>query len=141
MFLRADRTRDAKEEKKKDDKKAEKKGPAAASEEKKEEAKAEKPAKAKKVETLTHGVERRNAPTAELQSIAERVDELSPTPPLRLPRATKLPKGEERERGQCGVDRHALMVAVRLLLGVTRTGGVKRGRQYFLSNRFARYAM
>lgn len=61
-------------------------------------ARSAKPAKAKKVETLTHGVERRNAPTAELQSIAERVDELSPTPPLRLPRATKLPKGEERER-------------------------------------------
>jgi adenine-specific DNA-methyltransferase len=61
-------------------------------------ARSAKPAKAKKVETLTHGVERRNAPTAELQSIAERVDELSPTPPLTLPRATKLSKGEERER-------------------------------------------
>lgn len=62
-------------------------------------ARAAKPTKAKKVETLTHeAAERRNAPTAELQSIAERVDELAPTPPLKLPRATKLAKGEERER-------------------------------------------
>ncbi len=56
-------------------------------------------AKPKKVETITHdSVRRRNAPTAELQSIAERVEEMAPTPPIRFERATPLKAGSERAR-------------------------------------------
>lgn len=56
-------------------------------------------AKSKKVETITHdSVRRRNAPTAELQSIAERVEEMAPTPPIRFERATPLKAGTERAR-------------------------------------------
>ncbi|KAF0180763.1 MAG: site-specific DNA-methyltransferase (adenine-specific) [Caulobacteraceae bacterium] len=58
-----------------------------------------KAAKPKKVETITHdAVRRRNAPTAELQSIAERVEEMAPTPPIRFERATPLKAGAERTR-------------------------------------------
>jgi adenine-specific DNA-methyltransferase len=57
-----------------------------------------KAAKPKKIETLTHDTLRANAPTAELQSIAERVEELAPTPPIRFERATPLKSGTERER-------------------------------------------
>ncbi len=58
-----------------------------------------KAAKPKKVETITHdAVRRRNAPTAELQSIAERVEEMAPTPPIRFERATPLKAGAERQR-------------------------------------------
>lgn len=57
-----------------------------------------RPTKPKKVETITHGVKRRNAPTAELQSIAERVEEMAPTPPIRFERATPLKAGTERAR-------------------------------------------
>jgi adenine-specific DNA-methyltransferase len=62
-------------------------------------ARAPKASKPKKVETLTHdGSRRSNAPTAELQSIAERVEEMAPTPPIRFERATPLRAGTERAR-------------------------------------------
>jgi adenine-specific DNA-methyltransferase len=62
-------------------------------------ARAPKVSKPKKVETITHdGSQRRNAPTAELQAIAERMDELNPVAPIRFERATPLRAGTERAR-------------------------------------------
>ncbi len=61
-------------------------------------ARAPRAAKSKKVETLTHEARRANAPTAELQSIAERVEEMHPIPPIRFERATPLKAGAERAR-------------------------------------------
>jgi adenine-specific DNA-methyltransferase len=58
-----------------------------------------RPNQPKKIETIKHDkARRRNAPTAELQSIAERVEEMAPTPPIRFERATPLKAGTERER-------------------------------------------
>lgn len=60
---------------------------------------ARKPSKTKQVETLTHEqARRRNIPTAELQAISERIEEMTPSKPVRYPRATPLPKGAVRER-------------------------------------------
>src|SRR5665213_3187299 len=53
----------------------------------------------KQVATLTHDETRINIPTAELQSIAERMEEVEGTaPPLRVARARPLAEGETRER-------------------------------------------
>jgi adenine-specific DNA-methyltransferase len=53
----------------------------------------------KQVETLTHEeARRRNIPTAELQSTAEYMEELDPTPPAAYPRARPLAPGQVRER-------------------------------------------
>jgi adenine-specific DNA-methyltransferase len=53
----------------------------------------------RKVEVLTHEQARRwNIPTAELQSIAERMEEIDPFAPVRYARAQPLPEGETRER-------------------------------------------
>ena len=53
----------------------------------------------KQVEALTHDeAKRKNIPTAELQSLAERAEEMRPRPPTHYPRATPLPKGETRPR-------------------------------------------
>lgn len=53
----------------------------------------------KQVEALTHEEARRkNIPTAELQSLAERAEESAPRPPVHYPRATPLPEGETRPR-------------------------------------------
>ncbi len=60
---------------------------------------AKKPGKTKQVETLTHEkARRRNIPTAELQAISERIEEMTPAKPVRYPRATPLPKGAVRDR-------------------------------------------
>ena len=62
-------------------------------------ARSPKQIKPKKVAAITHrAVSRRNAPTAELQSIAERVEEMAPTPPIRFERSTPLKAGTERAR-------------------------------------------
>jgi adenine-specific DNA-methyltransferase len=54
---------------------------------------------AKRVEALLHEQARRkNIPTAELQSIAERIEESEPMKARRYRRATPLPKGETRPR-------------------------------------------
>jgi adenine-specific DNA-methyltransferase len=54
-----------------------------------------------KVETLTHaGAARRNIPTAEYQSVAERIEEQNPTEPAHYQRARPLAEGETRERDQ-----------------------------------------
>ena len=52
----------------------------------------------KPVEVLVHADTRRNIPTAEFQSIAQRMEETAPVQPTRYPRATPLPKGETRGR-------------------------------------------
>ena len=52
----------------------------------------------KQVETLKHQDQRRNIPTAEHQSLAERQEELSPSAPARYARARPLAEGETRER-------------------------------------------
>lgn len=62
---------------------------------------AKRRAKTKQVETLTHEeARRRNIPTAELQSINERLEEITPPRPVRYKRARPLPKGETRERDE-----------------------------------------
>jgi adenine-specific DNA-methyltransferase len=54
-----------------------------------------------KVETLTHdSAARRNIPTAEYQSVAERIEEQNPTEPAHYKRARPLPEGEARERDE-----------------------------------------
>ena len=56
---------------------------------------------AKQVETLTHNEARRkNIPTAELQSAAQRTEEISPFNPVTYPRANPLPNGETRPRDE-----------------------------------------
>ena len=53
----------------------------------------------KQVETLTHKeAKRRNIPTAELQSAAQRAEELKPFEPVAYPRRHPLPEGAERPR-------------------------------------------
>jgi adenine-specific DNA-methyltransferase len=53
-----------------------------------------------KVETLTHdGAARRNIPTAEYQSVSERIEEQNPIEPAHYKRA-RLAEGETRERDQ-----------------------------------------
>jgi adenine-specific DNA-methyltransferase len=60
---------------------------------------ARKPKAPKKVETLTHDeASRKNIPTAEMSSTAERLEEMDPFPPVTYPRALPLAEGEERER-------------------------------------------
>ena len=51
------------------------------------------------VEAFTHdAASRRNIPTAELQSLAQRTEERAPTPAVHYPRARPLPEGAERPR-------------------------------------------
>jgi len=55
--------------------------------------------KEKRVEALTHDKARRaNIPTAEHQSLAQRMEEMSPVEPARYPRARPLREGKTRER-------------------------------------------
>ena len=55
----------------------------------------------KQVEALLHDeATRRNIPTAELASVAERMEEIDPIKPARFPRRTPLKKGETRERDE-----------------------------------------
>ena len=62
---------------------------------------ARKPKIPKKVETLTHGsAKRRNIPTAELQSTAERMEEQNPFEPVVYERTDPLPKGKKRQRDE-----------------------------------------
>ncbi len=62
---------------------------------------ARKPKAPKKIETLTHEkARRRNIPTAELQSTAERMEEQNPFEPVVYERVHPLPKGEKRERDE-----------------------------------------
>jgi adenine-specific DNA-methyltransferase len=54
---------------------------------------------AKQVAALTHEeATRKNIPTAELQPIAERIDEIEPVGPVRFARRTPLAEGQRRER-------------------------------------------
>ncbi len=54
-----------------------------------------------KVETLTHDkAARRNIPTAEYQSVAERIEEQKPAEPALYKRATPLAEGKTRERDE-----------------------------------------
>jgi len=60
---------------------------------------AAKPAKEKKVEALTHEQARRkNIPTAEHQSLAQRQEEHAPVGPIRYSRVYPLKAGTERAR-------------------------------------------
>jgi len=53
----------------------------------------------KQVEALTHDIEtRRNIPTAELRSVAQRLEEAHPVAPVHFSRHTPLPEGETRDR-------------------------------------------
>ena len=55
----------------------------------------------KRVETLTHDkAARLNIPTAEYQSVAERIEEQKPSEPAHYGRARPLPKGATRERDE-----------------------------------------
>lgn len=60
-----------------------------------------KPKKLKQVETLTHDdAKRRNIPTAELQSAAQRAEELNPFEPVTYQRKDPLPEGATRPRDE-----------------------------------------
>jgi len=60
-----------------------------------------KPKKSKQVETLTHEeASRRNIPTAELQAINERLEEMTPREPTAYERARPLAEGETRDRDE-----------------------------------------
>lgn len=62
---------------------------------------AKKPKKAKRVETLTHDeATRKNIPTAELQSAAQRAEEIDPFEPVTYLREDPLPEGETRPRDE-----------------------------------------
>ncbi|MGE3701796.1 MAG: hypothetical protein AB7G08_23855 [Hyphomicrobiaceae bacterium] len=55
--------------------------------------------KEKRVEALTHDKARRaNIPTAEHQSLAQRMEEMSPVEPVRYPRSRPLGEGQTRDR-------------------------------------------
>ncbi|CAN2535948.1 hypothetical+protein [Methylocapsa aurea] len=55
--------------------------------------------KSVKIETLTHAeAARKNIPTAEYQSLNERIEESQPFPPKHFPRTAPLAEGETRER-------------------------------------------
>ena len=55
----------------------------------------------KQVETLTHdAASRKNIPTAELQSIAERMEETHPFEPVTYKRANPLTESETRDRDE-----------------------------------------
>jgi adenine-specific DNA-methyltransferase len=56
------------------------------------------PAGPRPVEVFTHDATRRNIPTAELQSLAQQVEERAPVEPVRYPRARPLPAGVTRRR-------------------------------------------
>jgi adenine-specific DNA-methyltransferase len=57
------------------------------------------PGRQKILTTLRHEeATRKNIPTAELQSLAEKAEEMRPRGPVHYPRATPLPKGETRPR-------------------------------------------
>ena len=56
------------------------------------------PKGAKPVQVLVHANTRRNIPTAEFQSIAQRMEEDTPVPPAHYARATPLPDGAVRPR-------------------------------------------
>ncbi|WP_036290026.1 site-specific DNA-methyltransferase [Methylosinus sp. PW1] len=54
-----------------------------------------------KIETLTHAeAARKNIPTAEYQSLNERIEESQPFPPKHFPRTAPLAEGETRERDE-----------------------------------------
>jgi adenine-specific DNA-methyltransferase len=60
---------------------------------------ARQPKSPKQVETLTHDeATRKNIPTAELQSVAQRMEERAPVAPVHYPRAHPLAEGETRPR-------------------------------------------
>lgn len=55
----------------------------------------------KQVSTLTHeGAARKNIPTAEYQSVAERLEATNPVEPVHYERKTPLANGETRERDE-----------------------------------------
>lgn len=62
---------------------------------------ARRPKKSKRVETLTHDeASRKNIPTAELQSIAQRMEEMDPYEPVTYLRQNPLAEGEVRPRDE-----------------------------------------
>ena len=78
--------------------------------------KAKGPKGKKEVKALVHDeATRKNIPTAELQSVAERMEEDDPIVPVRFPRQTPLKKGEERERDK-DLDPQIVWNGVRLRL-------------------------
>ena len=87
----------------------------------------------KQVETLTHGEARRkNIPTAELQSAAQRAEEINPFKPVTYLREYPLPKGETRPRDE-DLDPQIVWKGATLRLSpdqiaqLTETGGVEIG--------------
>ncbi len=89
--------------------------------------------KKKQVETLTHEeARRRNIPTAELQSINERLEEITPRPPTKYKRARPLPKGEVRERDE-DLDPQIIWNGIKITLTkeqreqLTETGQIELG--------------
>ncbi len=71
--------------------------------------------KPKKLDSYAHDGGRKNIPTAELQSLAERAEEVNPVQPVSYPRATPLAEGEHRERNE-GLDPQLLWKGVKITI-------------------------
>jgi adenine-specific DNA-methyltransferase len=90
------------------------------------------PAGPRPIETLRHADSRRNIPTAEFQSIAQQMEEVTPFKPARYERATPLAKGETRERN-ADLDPQIIWRGIRITLShaqrkqLQETGEVELG--------------
>ncbi len=93
-----------------------------------------------KVETLTHDkAARRNIPTAEYQSVAERVEEQNPAEPAHFRRARPFAEGETRERDTDLDADHLARRAHPRVKGASSTApGKGRGRDRRRATRLAR---
>lgn len=88
----------------------------------------------KQVETLTHDkATRRNIPTAELQSTAERMEEQNPFEPVVYERTHPLPKGEKRERDE-DLDPQIVWKGTRLRLTKDQIEALKAGEKVELGD-------
>jgi len=71
--------------------------------------------KPKQIETYDHAGGRKNIPTAEMQSVAEMVEETSPIEPVSFSRETPLAEGERRERNE-GLDPQLIWKGVKITI-------------------------
>jgi len=88
----------------------------------------------KQVETLRHDkASRKNIPTAELQSTAERLEEQSPFEPVTYARASPLEKGERRARDE-DFDPQIVWRGTELRLTKAQTEALKAGEKIALGD-------
>lgn len=88
---------------------------------------ARKPKAPKKVATLKHQSKRKNIPTAELQSVAQRIEEMEPVEPVHYPRTNPLAEGETRPRDE-DLDPQIVWNGVTIKLSPEQIGRLKDGQ-------------